>query len=144
MKETFDYNKVPYRFCMCIASNCTKAKTCLRNIALEHVPLSERDINILNPKLIIGNYDSCQYYLDNQKIRYAKGFIGIMNSLPHKIHNLAITYLQGMFNGRNYYRVRKGERLLSPEEQERVLNLLNRIGAQGPLEFDAYIEDYNW
>ena len=98
------------------------------------------------PKLSKDNIDEVMKAMTlEEKVAQLDILRGVeFTTLPHKIHNLAITYLQGMFNGRNYYRVRKGERLLSPEEQERVLNLLNRLGAQGPFEFDAYIEDYNW
>lgn len=139
-----DYDKVPHQYARCFRADCPKAATCLRRLAAEAMPASEERCMIVSPKFLATVKGDCPYYRSSEKIRYAKGFIGIMNQLPHKTHNLAITYLQGMFNGRNYYRVRKGERLLSPEEQERVLNLLNRLGAQGPFEFDAYIEDYNW
>lgn len=144
MKETFDYNKVPYRFCMCIASNCTKAKTCLRNIALEHVPLSERDINILNLKLIIGNYDSCQYYLDNQKIRYAKGFVRLTRSIKvgqaSKFRSLLIEY----FGRRKYYQLRSGEKLLSPQDQQHITKRALELGVILNDYFDSYVDEYNW
>lgn len=55
-----------------------------------------------------------------------------------------IVSLISLFGQRTYYRVRKGERLLSPVEQQRVLNVLKRHGVPLPQEFDAYIEEYDW
>ena len=48
------------------------------------------------------------------------------------------------FSRRTYYRVRKGERPLSPSEQQVVLNALKRCGVKEPKDFDAYFEEYDW
>ena len=39
---------------------------------------------------------------------------------------------------------RKGERPLSPSEQQVVLNALKRCGVKEPKDFDAYFEEYDW
>ena len=48
------------------------------------------------------------------------------------------------FGRRTYYRIRKGERLLTPSEQQRILNILKNCGATHLQNFDAYVEDYDW
>ncbi|MCD8193771.1 MAG: DUF6078 family protein, partial [Tannerellaceae bacterium] len=52
--------------------------------------------------------------------------------------------LLNLFGRRTYFRVRKGERLLSPEEQQKVLYILKSYGVAPLPEFDAYIEAYDW
>ena len=42
------------------------------------------------------------------------------------------------------HRARKGERLLSPSEQQHILNILRNCGVTTTQEFDAYVEDYDW
>ncbi len=42
------------------------------------------------------------------------------------------------------YRVRKGERPLSPDEQKSMLNILKQCGINDPGKFDAYFEAYDW
>lgn len=144
MKETFNYNKVPYRFCMCIASNCPRANTCLRNIVLDYVPQNEHNINILNPKLIVENSDSCKYYLDNQKIRYAKGFVRLTKSI--KVGQAAIfrSRLIGYFGRRKYYQLRSGEKLLNPQDQLYITKQAIDLGVVLNDYFDAYVDEYNW
>ena len=67
-----------------------------------------------------------------------------MESLPHKQMENVIIHLMSFFSRRTYYRVRKGERLLSPAEQQQVLNVLKYCGVLQPLKFDEYIEAYDW
>ena len=68
----------------------------------------------------------------------------ILDNLPHKQRQLAIIHLMEYFSRRTYYRIRKGERLLSPAEQRDVQKILKQCGATGKQEFDAYVEDYEW
>ena len=52
--------------------------------------------------------------------------------------------LMRRFGRRTYYRVRKGERPLSPDEQKSMLNILKQCGINDPGKFDAYFEAYDW
>ena len=83
-------------------------------------------------------------YRSNTKVRYAKGFIGILDCIPHKQMQTVVAHLMGYLSRRTYYRTRKGERLLSPAEQQHILNILKNCGVTYPEKFDAYIEDYDW
>ena len=47
--------------------------------------------------------------------------------------------------GRNqYFMRRRGEIILSPEEQKVVLMVLKEVGVESNLEFDSYIESIYW
>ena len=87
---------------------------------------------------------TCPYYRPNKKVRYAAGFVSLLESLPHKQMLSVIPGLMRHFSRRTYYRVRKGERPLSPSEQQVVLNALKRCGVKEPKDFDAYFEEYDW
>ena len=43
-----------------------------------------------------------------------------------------------------YYRMRRGERLITPTEQEAIYQMLEQQGITTRPEFDAYVEDYLW
>ncbi len=144
MKEKLDFSKVPYQYIMCLNQQCPKADTCLRQLAEQSVPEKIEYLFIVNPKHLTTTKGDCPYYRCNIKARYAKGFIGILESLPHKQMENVISHLMSFFSRRTYYRVRKGERLLSPLEQQQVLNILKHCGVSQPPRFDAYIEDYDW
>ena len=86
----------------------------------------------------------CPHYRSSTKVRYAQGFIGILENLPYKQMQTVILHLMNYLGRRTYYRARKGERLLSPSEQQHILNILRNCGVTTTQEFDAYVEDYDW
>lgn len=144
MEKEIDFLRVPYRYPMCLNRECPKADTCLRQLTEQSVPADIKHWFIISPKHLTALKDACPHYRSSAKVRYAKGFIKILENLPYKQMQNIISRLTDYFNLRTYYRVRKGERLLSPFEQQKVLNILRNCGVSHPQEFDAYIEVYDW
>ena len=71
-----------------------------------------------------------------------KGFIRMLEALPYKQMQTVISHLMSYFGRRTYYRIRKGERLLTPlRATKRILNILKNCGATHLQDFDAYVED---
>ena len=99
---------------------------------------------IISPKHLAAQQGNCPYYRSNVKVRYAKGFIRMLEDLPYKQMQTVISHLMSYFGRRTYYRIRKGERLLTTSEQQRILNILKNCGATHLQNFDAYVEDYDW
>lgn len=132
---------VPTYYDMCIANECSKASTCLRHLAL---PMTEeKRIRIFNPRML-DTTGNCPHYVKAEKVSLAKGFRIMMEKLPYNLHRRAVSSLMSYFSERTYYRIRKGDRLLSPEEQKAVRSIIDRLGYTEPWEFDAYVEDYLW
>lgn len=133
--------KIPYNYAMCIMSNCPKAATCLRQVILADT--DEKRLTILNPRML-DLKNQCTYYKPAQKVVYAKGMKNVMGLLPHDQHSSIANNLKLRFGERTYYRIRRGERLLNPNEQQAVRNLLAHYGFTQSWDFDAYEEDYLW
>ena len=144
MKEKLDFEKVPYQYAMCLNRQCPQAETCLRQLAEQCVPADLQHWVIISPKLLATVKGDCPHYRPSAKVRYAKGFIKALENRPYKQLQAAISTLMGYFGRRTYYRSRKGERLLTPSEQQHVVNIFTKYGAATPIEFDAYEEDYDW
>ena len=132
---------VPSYYDLCIVNDCPKSSTCLHHVALSMT--SEHKISIFNPNLI-DKSGKCGHYIKAKKVFHAKGFKEIMGKLPYDIHKRAVSALMSYFSERTYYRIRKGDRLLSPDEQKAVRKIITRLGYTEPWEFDAYVEDYLW
>lgn len=144
MEEKIDFAKVPYQYSICLNRQCPKANTCLRQLTEQSVPENVEHWTIISPKYLASLKGACPHYRSSRKVRYAKGFIGLLENLPHKQMQTVILHLMSYLGRRTYYRSRKGERLLSPAEQRQVLNILKNCGVATPQEFDAYVEDYDW
>lgn len=144
MKEELDLSTMPSQYSFCLNHQCPKATTCLRQLAEQSITNEVKYWSVISPKHLATLKGDCPYYRSSQKVRYAKGFIAILGELPHKQMEVVISRLIGHFNQRTYYRVRKGERPLSPSEQRSVLRIIKNCGTTKALEFDAYYEDYDW
>lgn len=146
MTDTKDFNpsKVPTDYPLCLHRQCPLASTCLRQLVEQHCNDTAVYWYIISPKRIAALQGECPYYRCSAKVRYAKGMMNMLENMPHKQMCAVIAGLKHLFSERTYYRIRKGERLLFPAEQQKIYKLLQACGVNGRPEFDAYTEDYEW
>lgn len=144
MEEKQHLIQVPDNYPVCLNSQCSKATTCLRQLAGQAVAADVKFLFVINPKHQATLGQDCPYFRPDTKVYYAKGFIKILDHLPVCEMKKVVSSLISHFGQRTYYRIRKGERLLSPSEQRVILNIFKRCGVTGTPEFDAYVEDYEW
>lgn len=98
----------------------------------------------INPKHLAKFKNECPYFCSNKQVRYARGFLGILENLTAKQTHFFINRVISNSSRRTYYRVRNGERALSPAEQQNIINILKECGVTFSIEFDSYFEDYYW
>ena len=142
-KTTISF-KVPFNYPMCLKSECAQAATCLRQIAMAHTPAKQEYFNIINPSLVKPSTGQCNYYRRSTKVLFGKGFQMFFDELPRKQGRIFAASIIDQFNRRDYFYMRKGEKLISPARQKILQRLLAKTGSTLPLAFDSYIEDYEW
>lgn len=143
-EEELDFSQIPYNFLWCINSQCPKAGTCLRRLAEECAPADIKHYSVLSLKHLADLKGECPYFCPDTKVRYARGFLGILENLTARQTRFLMARIINSSSRRTFYRVRSGERALSPLEQQSILNILKECGVTFPVEFDAYFEDYYW
>ena len=84
MKDTIDYSQTPTNYLICLNRECSKAGNCLRQLVAEVVPPEVKQLNIINPKYLTTFKSDCPYYKVAEKMRYAKGFIKMLENMPYK------------------------------------------------------------
>ena len=144
MNTKNNLGNIPKNYLMCTHASCTKCNSCLRYLAYESLSDLDVILKIINPKNLSLLTNDCPYFRPLEKICYAKGFIGILDSLPNKVWKSVSHKLQTIYNERDYYRLRKGEKLLTPTEQENIISLVRQHGITDIPDFDAYVYDYEW
>ena len=136
---------IPYGYCVCQHADCPKAPTCLRQLA--YTPEMEDEssifVHLLKPSLGTKKAD-CPYYRDSTPVRFAKGFKNMQKQmLPGQYERFRLRLI-GHFGRNPYYERRRGNRLLTPEEQAVIRQVLKEVAIIRELKFDSYVEKLYW
>ena len=136
--------EVPTNYTLCIKGDCPKAATCLRHRATQMIPSDVMKWSILSPAYLVQIEGECPHYRSAEKVQYARGFVRMMSALTVKQAHVVKDSIVATFGMNMYYRMRRGERLITPTEQEAIYQMLEQQGITTRPEFDAYVEDYLW
>lgn len=133
--------KIEQGFIPCFNSGCPRHEHCLRWQGREFVRASQQAITCVNP-LVSG--DDCAMFIRDEKVRMALGFERLLEQLPR---NIGKALMQNVINNcnRTYaYEHRNGTRPIPPALQQHIIDFCRRQGWQGPVDFDAYEDQYDW
>ena len=77
-------------------------------------------------------------------MKYARGFINLQKHIFPQQYEQFMPTLVLHFGRNQYFKRRRGDILISPEEQEEIRHMLEKVGADSKMEFDNYEEHINW
>lgn len=139
-----------YIYCPVADEVCPRARHCLRALAYRMLPTMEQPakpgpIRIVHPACQTTAKDGCEYYREDTPVRFARGMTKLFDDIPHRLEADMRRRIMACFSCRSYYfQSRKGERLITPQEQQSIANVFRRAGLEaGPI-FDSYIEEVYW
>ena len=136
--------EVPNNYTLCLKNDCPKAATCLRHVAVGMMPSEVQRWSIVSPAYLAQTEGECPVYRSAETVQYARGFVRMMSALTVKQAHAVKENIVATFGMNMYYRMRRGERLITPTEQEEIYALLEKQGVPERPEFDTYVEDYLW
>ncbi len=148
MITDFDYNELPASYTLCLYEGCPRAAQCLRCALGIGVPAERTQIRILSPaaarQMAAGG--QCPYFAPVRKVRFVRGIDSLLTqirTLPYDQAVGAKNGVMGCFGTRTYYRVRSGERLVSPDEQAKIARVLRAWGLREEPVYDNCIYTYD-
>ena len=145
MNEVIDLNGMPKNFGICHITECPLAETCLRHIVYPIVAAQKEPfIGTINPTWYSAQNGKCRFYLKNEKVRRARGFMQILRAIPAEHMGSFRTSAMTQMGYKRYYQARRGEILLTPAEEKLIIRLAQRFGVQLTDYFDTYEEVYMW
>lgn len=140
MEDASFFTKIIRTKTLCLNSECPQASTCRRFVYAQSIPEEEHSFSVFNPTYL-SQLTSCPHYWSSDLVNYAKGFIHLLETLPAGDSKTLKCALISRYGRKNYYRYRKGELLLPPDEQELITNLVRQICPSVlSVEFDEYVE----
>ena len=144
-KMNFNWKDVPEGWALCFNSECPLHEHCLRWQAAQLAPPELTVTRCVTPRALTG--DRCVHFASMEPQTVAYGFSTIYQRvLKSDFTPLRKTMTQHLQGKRYYYEYMRGERALSPEQQQWIRQLFVRYGYGDSVVFDRYQEafDFPW
>lgn len=135
---------LPTNYPVCEHNSCPVAATCLHHIAYSILMEQNAEfLRLINPTRCSKD-ESCTYYRDKKPVIFARGFTNFQKRMYPQQYDQFMTTLILHFGRNQYFKRRRGDILLLPEEQEVIRLILAKVGADSKMDFDKYEEHINW
>lgn len=144
MKPDFDYHTVPHYFAHCLNEQCPQASVCLRQLVAHRIPLYKKVFTIINPAVLSPAGENCCYFMADQLQIYAKGITHLYDKLSYQDALRTKEHLIRYFGRNAYYRCKRKERFINPNEQQYIRQYFLSQGFTDEPQYDEYTELYNW
>lgn len=141
--QQLDYSTAPAAFLHCAVADCPVASTCLRALAWQHMAKERRWASVVNPSQVRPGKD-CPFFRESAPVVYAWGFAGMQRRMFPQQYAVFSRRLMAHFGRNGYFIRRRGERVLSPQEQCLVRETLKAVGVADDLPFDHYEQRLHW
>ena len=137
----FDFTKVPSWYILCTNKECPMKADCLRYMAAQHAPDDKEVATCVMPNALQNG--SCRWF-DKISIEvWAAGFTHLYDRVMKKDYTAMRKALTNYLHGaRIYYEYKRGERAISPKEQQWIRDYVRSLGYEWEVEFDRYFEGY--
>ena len=139
-----NFDNIPSSFAVCYLANCPRKDKCLRYQALQGV-LSKKTIVYTVLPSALHDVGTCVHYRESIPVIMAYGFKGLFaNVKKADVAPLRVEVMNSLGSHGSYYRYNKGEKYLIPSQQEAVLNIFRKYGYTSNLQFDGYVNSYDF
>ena len=139
-----EHTSLPTNYPVCEHNSCPMAATCLHHIAYSILMEQNAEfLRLINPTRCSKD-EACAYYRDKKPVIFARGFTNFPKRMYPQQYDQFMTTLILHFGRNQYFKRRRGDILLLPEEQEVIRLMLKKVGADSKMDFDKYEEHINW
>ena len=128
----------------CFIESCPLKEQCLRwlvGLYADTLPFVQTSMNPRNPK--VGG-EHCEKFRPNVRSVMKKGMTHFYLDMPGRMEKAIRQELIWSFGRTQYFEMRKGQRLITPEDQEIIAHVCQANGWNGPLIYDDEEEDWLW
>ena len=140
----FNYADAPKSWRNCFNDTCPKAEECMHHLTGKNIPDNLTCGDTVYPNACKDG--KCRYFKQIRVMRGAYGFNAILSQFPRTSEERLRAVIKNYLGGHGtYYDYNKGRKLLTPEQQERIVNLFRNNGYTGECEFEGYryVYDFN-
>ena len=141
LREGFDFKEVPTWYPLCYNRQCPMREHCLRYQALYYAPDDTGARLCVMPAQLRNG--QCRYFAEIRLVKMARGFQRLYDRVlkPH-FTPMRKSLVEHFHGKRQYYWYLRGERVLTPEEQQWLRGWLREWGYEWEFPFDSFESAY--
>ena len=133
--------KMAQGYTPCFNGGCSRHEHCLHWQGSEFVDPKRLVVQCVNPMM---DGADCPVYAHDEKVHMGLGFNNLLDQLPRTISKALMDSVVNTVNRTYAYEHRNGTRPTPPWLQQHITDFCRQHGWQGPVEFDAYEDQYDW
>ena len=131
-------------YVVCFVNECPLKNECLHYLVGQYVsPQAEVHMSV-NPHYPHVATTSCELFRPNEKTVMKKGMVHFYYDMPGHMEYDIRQHLIKVFGRTPYFQMRKGDRLITPEQQQQIADICRLHGWLGPLNYDSEEEGWLW
>ena len=138
------FREKTHHYLMCFIESCPLKEQCLHWLVGQYgdtMPYAQLSMNPRNPK--VGG-EHCEKFRPNERVVMKKGMTHFYLDMPARVEKAIRRDLIMHFGRTQYFEIRKGLRLITPEDQELIAAICQEYGWSGPLVYDDEEDDWLW
>lgn len=135
---------LPNEYLMCILKDCPLSKRCLRYYAATQQSSNRHVLTVVNPGYHDVATEDCPWFRSNEKVTMKRGMTNFFHDMPGHMERSIRDQLIQLFGRTPYFNMRRGDRLITPGEQQQIARTCRQNGWQGELNYDGEVEDVEW
>lgn len=131
-------------YLVCFLDHCPQRSQCLRWLVGQYVSERPYAWTAISPRHPQAATESCEMFRKNVRIVMKRGFKNLYREMPAYKERAIRQQLIHLWGRRQYFEMRKGDRLITPEQQQDIINVCKFHGYSGPIVYDGEQEDWLW
>lgn len=143
-EEERSFREKANHYLVCFVDNCPLHEQCLRWLVGQYVSTTLPAYNAVNPRNPKNGGEHCAMFRKKQRVMMKRGMINFYHDMPGHIERAIRASLIAAFGRKQYFEMRKGTRLITPDHHQYILDVCRHHGWQGPLAYDGEQEEWMW
>ena len=138
------FREKTHHYLMCFIESCPLREQCLHWLVGQYgdtMPYAQVSMNPRHPK--VGG-ENCEKFRPNVRTVLKKGMTHFYLDMPGRMEKAIRQHLIMTFGRTQYFEMRKGQRLITADQQETIASICRSHGWEGPLVYDGEEEDWQW
>ena len=138
------FREKEYHYLVCFIDSCPLRDQCLRWLVGQYADSSRMVYTTVNPRNPKLGGEHCAMFRKNQRVIMKVGLTRLYHEMPTYMERAIRQNLIRLWGRRQYFDIRRGDRLITPQRQQEVIDTCRLHGWQGPIVFDGEQEDWDW